>query len=110
VNHTYAGKPHTVHLNLVHEYAKQFIHLLSTEEALLPLLPMVYLHDVIEDCRKTYNDMKETFGEAVAEAVYALTNEKGRNRKERANNAYHADLRNNRAAWFIQICDRLASW
>jgi ATP phosphoribosyltransferase regulatory subunit HisZ len=53
-------------------------------------------HDSIEDARLTYNDvlsiakeyMTEGYAKASTEIVYALTNEKGRNRKERANEKY----------------------
>ena len=39
------------------------------------------MHDVIEDARQIYNDVRQQLGETVAELAYSLTNEKGRNRK-----------------------------
>ena len=41
------------------------------------------LHDTIEDTNLTYAKIKSKFGKKVAELVYAVTNELGRNRKER---------------------------
>lgn len=88
------------------------------------------LHDSIEDARMTYNDVKKFCdeniktrsiydfekqvslkidGEIVADIVYALTNEKGKNRKERANEKYYNGIRENKYAIIVKICDRLAN-
>lgn len=45
----------------------------------------------------------------VAEIVYALTNEKGRTRRERANDKYYEGIRNTRFATFCKLCDRIAN-
>jgi hypothetical protein len=34
------------------------------------------VHDVIEDCRETCNDVKKATNEEIAELAYALTNKK----------------------------------
>ena len=86
-----------------------------------------HLHDTIEDARMTYNDvvkfLKEFKGggfvlpegvrqhleDQVPEIVYALTNEKGRNRGERANDLYYQGIRQTKFASFIKMCDRLAN-
>lgn len=86
-----------------------------------------FLHDTIEDARMTYNDvvkfLKEFKGggfvlpegvrqhleDQVPEIVYALTNEKGRNRGERANDLYYQGIRQTKFASFIKMCDRLAN-
>jgi (p)ppGpp synthase/HD superfamily hydrolase len=74
-------------------------------------------HDSIEDARLTYNDvlsiakeyMTKGYAKASTEIVYALTNEKGRNRKERANEKYYSGIRDTKFAPFIKACDRLAN-
>ena len=68
------------------------------------------MHDVIEDCRQTYNDVKTKTNEAVAELAYALTNEKGRTRKERANDKYYEGIKQTPFATFIKVCDRIANY
>ena len=45
----------------------------------------------------------------VPEIVYALTNEKGRNRGERANDLYYQGIRQTKFASFIKMCDRLGN-
>ena len=94
---------------------------------ILILYASAFLHDTIEDARMTYNDvvkfLKEFKGggfvlpedvrqhleDQVPEIVYALTNEKGRNRRERANALYNQGIRQTKFASFIKICDRLAN-
>jgi (p)ppGpp synthase/HD superfamily hydrolase len=42
-----------------------------------------WLHDSVEDDGISYNDIKKHFGVEVAEMVYCVTDELGRNRKEK---------------------------
>ena len=44
------------------------------------------------------------------EIVYALTNEKGRNRHERANNKYYQGIRLIPYAPLVKACDRLSNY
>lgn len=67
-----------------------------------------YLHDVLEDTRKSYKDVKERFGEEVAELVYAVTNELGRNRKEKAAKTY-PKIRSTPGAVVLKLADRIAN-
>jgi (p)ppGpp synthase/HD superfamily hydrolase len=66
-------------------------------------------HDLIEDCRVSYNDVKEHLGQESADIVYALTNDKGKNRKERAGEKYYSGIRNTPGAVFVKLCDRIAN-
>ncbi len=106
-NHTYDGKPYEYHLNMVVENVYRYASLVDDLEV---ALAAAWLHDVIEDCRITYNDVKITLSSSdVADIVYALTNEKGKNRAERANARYYEGIRNTPMASFVKICDRLAN-
>jgi len=66
-------------------------------------------HDLIEDTRVSYNDVKEQLGQEAADIIYAVTNEKGKNRKERANEKYYEGIRNTPGAVFVKLCDRIAN-
>ena len=68
-----------------------------------------WVHDIIEDARETYNDVKRETNETIAELAYALTNEKGRTRQERANDKYYKGIRETKNASFIKFCDRIAN-
>lgn len=107
-NHRYDGKPYAVHLSMVVERAVEFLHLLDETERPIALAG-AWVHDAIEDARQTYNDVKHATNEAVAEVAFALTNEKGRTRKERANARYYAGIRASEVATFVKLCDRLAN-
>lgn len=66
------------------------------------------LHDVMEDTELSYNDIKKAFGIEVAEIVYAVTDELGRNRYERKLNTL-PKIRANWKATVVKICDRIAN-
>lgn len=114
-NHLYAGKPYDFHLRMVVDYACKYARLVESNNAaelkskLETIIASAWVHDTIEDCRQTYNDVKSELGLHVAEIAYALTNEKGRNRKERANGFYYAGIRDTPSATYVKLCDRLAN-
>jgi (p)ppGpp synthase/HD superfamily hydrolase len=66
-------------------------------------------HDLIEDCRVSYNDVVSNLGLEAADIVYALTNEKGKSRNDRANDRYYEGIRNTPGAVFVKLCDRIAN-
>jgi (p)ppGpp synthase/HD superfamily hydrolase len=95
---------------MVVQAAKDFIHLLKDldidgEDILLS----AWSHDLVEDCRVSYSDVKRELGENVADIVYAVTNDKGKNRKERAGEKYYKGIRNTPGAVFVKLCDRIAN-
>jgi (p)ppGpp synthase/HD superfamily hydrolase len=109
VNHYYDGSlDYQVHLDMAVHFAKLFIHLIPEKDR-KSVIAGVYEHDTIEDCGLTYNDVKKVTNEMVAELAYACTNEKGRNRAERANDKYYEGIRNTKYATFVKLCDRLAN-
>lgn len=119
VNQTYGDNlPYGYHLDMVVEGIRNFGHLVcAREEDILPLFFGGYYHDSIEDARLTYNDVKHqaslwmTEEQAImgTEIVYALTNDKGRTRSERAGDEYYKGIRETAYAPFVKLCDRLAN-
>lgn len=108
-NHLYGGQsPYSVHLALVVSYAYKYIRKVP-ELHRDDVIHACWLHDTIEDARVTYNDVKEVAGETVANIVYAVTNEKGKTRTDRANDKYYQELRLEPFAVFVKMCDRLAN-
>ncbi len=107
-NHLYDGMPYAVHLGLVASIGGQFIHAIpeADREA---VLAACWAHDTIEDTRQTYNDVKNVLGECVADIFFALTNEKGKTRKDRANAKYYRGIRETKYATFVKLCDRIAN-
>jgi (p)ppGpp synthase/HD superfamily hydrolase len=111
-NHKYGDRyPYSLHLSEVAGTAEHFEELLpKNKEFREKVLATCYLHDSIEDARLTYNDVKEaTDSEEIAEAVFMLTNLRGRTRKERANDEYYKGIRENKIARFVKLCDRIAN-
>lgn len=107
-NHLYDGKPYVLHQLMVVGSAYKFIDCIP-ELVHNEIYAACWLHDVMEDCRQTYNDVALVAGKEVAEIVYAVTNEKGRSRKERANEKYYEGIKNTAWATFVKLCDRIAN-
>lgn len=108
-NHLYDEfLPYEFHLRMVVNVAKNFLHFIPSEKQEI-VLAACWTHDVIEDCRQTYGDVKEALGEEVAEIVYAVSNEKGKNRQERANEKYYDGIKANKLAVFVKLCDKIAN-
>lgn len=107
-NHKYGKLPYSYHLSAVFAYGVKYAHLLP-EEDLEYVLGSLWVHDAIEDHRQTYNDVVKACGSFIAEIAYALSNEKGKDRNERANSKYYTSIRKCRYADFAKMCDRLAN-
>lgn len=108
VNHLYGKKPYSFHLEMAVECIKPFLNFIPIEDQ-TDVICAMYLHDTIEDCRLTRNDIVKISNERVADIVYALTNEKGKNRAERANDKYYSDMINVKYARFCKLGDRMAN-
>ena len=119
VNQTYGDDlPYGFHLDMVAEGIQTYGHLVCvSEDDVLPMFFGGYYHDSIEDARMTYNDvmhearlrMTEEQALMATEIVYALTNDKGRSRAERAGEKYYQGIRETPYAPFVKLCDRLAN-
>lgn len=122
VNQYYGGDlPYAFHLKLAASYVTRFGHLVINDVAeIQTLYAAIYFHDSLEDARLTYNDLTKVFQklnaegcninvEVATEAVYALTNDKGRTRAERAGEKYYQGIRETPYAPFIKLADRLAN-
>jgi len=131
-NHKYDGYlPYEFHLKMVKNIGNQFFYLLpkmmftetipSDREYYESKTPIVvdrtkdvlelacYGHDLIEDTRVSYNDVKSKLREDAANIIYSLTNEKGKNRAERASDKYYQGIKEVPGAVFIKLCDRVAN-
>jgi (p)ppGpp synthase/HD superfamily hydrolase len=127
-NHMYdTYLPYEFHLRMVAHVADQWKHLLDDNVDYFTgkkeydrgndvsvtirtaCLRAAWGHDLIEDCRVSYNDVKEILGQEAADIVYAVTNEKGKNRTERANDKYYQGIRETKGAVFVKLCDRIAN-
>lgn len=97
----YGSKPYFYHLSKVADVAT----FLGYDDE---IICACYLHDTLEDTNLTYSELKERFGETVADIVYDVTDELGRNRKERKSKTY-PKIRANYKALIVKLCDRIAN-
>jgi (p)ppGpp synthase/HD superfamily hydrolase len=99
----YGAYPYIVHLYQVVSVSKEF-GFGDTPAVVLGC----WLHDVMEDAAVNYGHVERDFGTDVAEIVYTVTDEKGRDRKERHDKTYPG-IRANPLAVVVKLCDRLAN-
>ena len=99
--------PYEKHLDDVIDVLNRFVTGISRPKA-YKLLIAGYLHDVIEDGALSYNKIMKYFGEEVAEIVFCVTDELGRNRKERKAKTY-PKIAQNQDAVIIKLADRIAN-
>lgn len=120
-NHFYdTYLPYEFHLRMVHQVFLDFNHLLDDKVPFYQhsdpdLTEMVacdrasWGHDLIEDTRCSYNDVVNMLGQEAADIIYACSNEKGKNRKERANDKYYKGIRDQKGGVFTKLCDRIGN-
>jgi len=108
-NHMYdIYLPYEFHLRMVAQVCGRHQKLLAPDLATIVHIAC-WGHDLIEDTRTSYNDVKERLGVVSADIVYAVSNEKGKSRKEQANDKYYAGIRETPGAVFVKLCDRIAN-
>lgn len=101
-NQVYDGMfPYSKHLDDVVEVLKEFGYAGR-------FIIAGYLHDSLEDTALSYNKIKNYFGTDVAEMVYSVTDELGRNRAEKQAKTLDK-IRLNPDAIVLKLADRIAN-
>lgn len=122
--------PYSFYLKCVEQQGNKFLHLIdfkiiqnrenqfSQGVSLAEITSLALTaHEAIEDFRMTYNDVKDiasglgnvVAGVMVADIVYCVTDEKGKNRSERKNDNYYKELSENKLAVFVKLADLAAN-
>lgn len=99
---TGVAMPYSAHCGMVVGVLKRFG--MNDDE----MLCAAHLHDTIEDTTMSYNDIRKEHGEGVAELVFAVSSELGRNRKERNAKTY-PKIRASERATILKLADRIAN-
>jgi (p)ppGpp synthase/HD superfamily hydrolase len=94
--------PYTEHLAHVAEVLRRFKQ--DSED----LQVAAWLHDTVEDTDATLSQIELLFGRNVADLVGRVTNEPGKNRKERLEKTY-PKIQASRDATTLKLADRIAN-
>ena len=97
----YGELPYIVHLDDVAEVADRF-------ELHYAIQIAAYLHDILEDTKVEFSSIRAVFGLEIANLVRLVTDEPGKNRKERHRLTY-PKTRTNTYAVALKLCDRIAN-
>jgi (p)ppGpp synthase/HD superfamily hydrolase len=98
-------KPYVVHLDGVSEVLSKYGF---TQEMFPHLHIVAYLHDTMEDTQTTSFEISEKFGSEVLKDVWALTEEPGKNRKERHQKTF-PKLFKRWTARCVKLADRISN-
>ena len=98
----YGEYPYTKHLKDVVDALKRFGF--NTDE----FKAAGWLHDTVEDTGTRIEDIRNEFGDKVADLVYRVTNEQGKNRAERHLKTY-PKIKNSNDALALKLADRIAN-
>jgi (p)ppGpp synthase/HD superfamily hydrolase len=105
----YGKQPYMVHVDAVAGVLLQrFQGPEADKEEIQELIAAAYLHDTLEDTDTTREDLVREFGDAVAMLVDAVTDGKGKNRKERKQRPYKL-IPMVRWSLFLKLADRVAN-
>lgn len=94
----YGDHSYMFHLEAVSKKTKQLF------DADHIMLKVAYLHDTIEDTDTTYQTLRSTFGEVVADAVVVLTKTDDITRKQ-----YLQRFEKDSLAWKVKVADCLCN-
>lgn len=100
--HTRFGKPY----DLMH--IPQVVSIVSEKTSDPDVIAAAWLHDVVEDTGVSIDEIRQMYGNRVAQIVWDVTDEPGVNRAERKKNTLPKTAQNPDAA-LIKLADRLAN-
>jgi (p)ppGpp synthase/HD superfamily hydrolase len=100
--------PYSFHLKMVASQVDKFKYLINKKDYEIAY-KSAFGHDLIEDARMTWNDIYDISGKEVADVIFACTDLRGKNRKERHGVEYFNVLKENRIAVFVKISDVIAN-
>ena len=111
-NQKYENIPYMVHLNQAQRVLKRFGYEISSESDFdlkkARVIISTWLHDVLEDTILEKKHLQYQFGEDITDLVWRVTDEKGRNRKERKLATY-PKIKNHEEATIVKLADRIAN-
>jgi (p)ppGpp synthase/HD superfamily hydrolase len=106
----YGDSPYKIHLVDVVSIVEKGCHFITHDEIEKSIIvSAAWLHDVLEDTSVSYETLRYYFGKNVADLVDAVTDEPGKNRKERKAKTLPKIREFGKSAVFLKLCDRLAN-
>jgi len=105
----YGTNPYTVHLENVETVLGRYLAANPSDPETSDLCIAAWLHDIVEDTPTTLADVERQFGPTVAKLVDAVTNEPGKNRRERHEKTYPKLEKAGPRAILLKLADRIAN-
>ncbi len=100
--------PYIVHVTLVTMEVIAALQYENDHDAELAL-QCALLHDVIEDTATTYGEVRETFGQQVADGVSALSKDEKLAKEDRMADSLRRIRTQPREVWMVKMADRITN-
>lgn len=107
IDQRYGGAPYEVHLEQVVETALRYIHHIPQIDR-ENVLEAAGGHDTIEDTLLSYKDLLKMTNKMVADLIFAVSNERGHDKKEILFKTL-PKIWSDPYAIFIKLCDRIVN-
>ncbi len=103
--------PYSFHLKRVVEETYNHARLCGIDIKLILKIyvPAAAGHDLIEDARLTWNEVKAILGKEVADIIFCCTDCRGKTREDRHSKEFFDELLTNDIAVFVKLCDTIAN-
>jgi (p)ppGpp synthase/HD superfamily hydrolase len=109
--------PYSFHLYAVEAQAQKFKHIIMGSEPISTITDIKFDmvakgcigHDLIDDARLCYSDIKRMTGKHVADIIYLCSDMRGKSRSERHSDEFFKELAKNERAVFVKLCDVIAN-
>jgi (p)ppGpp synthase/HD superfamily hydrolase len=101
-------RPYTFHLKAVHDNVLRWLPFIPYGVNPNAVILGSWGHDLYEDTETTREEIERRFGQEVDEIIWHVTDEPGKNRKERRE-ATLPKTRRSPGAVFLKLCDRIAN-
>lgn len=103
--------PYSYHLQLVVDTICRYSYILDGNmDDFKKAIIIGYLHDIVEDCRLTFNDLSKLIGVDMARLVMKLVcDPRGETKEDRLNDEYYAGVNEHFLTAFVKLADRIAN-
>ncbi len=107
-NCEYDGENYFTHIKMVYDIVERYESVFNFKEDYVNTLGAAYCHDILEDCKESYNDVSRIAGKDVADITLAVTDVPADNRLMKHLLTMHKTVKDYRAI-VLKMADILAN-
>lgn len=103
------GLRYSYHLQMVADVGTRFIHLVKREDRVRFMI-LLYCHDIVEDGRITFNELRKVIGDKFSMDVIKISvDPRGITKEDRLSDSYYEEVSGDFVVGLAKLCDRIAN-